>query len=496
MEHLSRHARRGQPGGSPLACVLALVAMMVSTLAGCGSSNRPLGKTLRIALYGNLGDTDPARASTPSAQFLDSLIYSGLVKFGPDLHIIPELAVSLPTISNDGRTYTFTVRQDARFADGQPCTAADVAYSLARALSPRLNSAQAPYYLGNIAGATAVELGEKKSLSGLHVVDRLTVRIRLAQPDASFLDKLALPVADVVERPRSGTGGVDLSGRLVGAGPWTLAQRQRDGTLVLAPRRHYYGNALQIKSLILKPVSSDDRAMQLYRKSALDVVRVPPGQYGSLLSRSDFHQSPALDAYYALPSANGIALAASLDRGMLIHDSLPELSPLKVIVPPAVPDYVSSAPNIVAPASGDPTSHTSIALQVDPPGDQTGQGLRRALAHQWPVARREGIRVVLLHASTAIPDPALWLALLWSRTRSTWYHSTLLYAEGLTNDPVNRMSTYSALESWALQNGLIIPLASGSIAYLINPRVQNVQVTPAGIMPENNNWSQASVAQR
>ena len=62
-----------------------------------------------------------------------------------------------------------------------------------------------------------------------------------------------------------------------------------------------------------------------------------------------------------------------------------------------------------------------------------------------------------------------------------------------TGDPVTRMDTFNQMERWALAKGLIIPLASGTESYLIKPSVQSLQVTPFGIMPDNNNWAVAGV---
>jgi hypothetical protein len=55
------------------------------------------------------------------------------------------------------------------------------------------------------------------------------------------------------------------------------------------------------------------------------------------------------------------------------------------------------------------------------------------------------------------------------------------------------MDLYSRVEDWALQRGLLLPLASGTVAYLVKSSVQSLQVTPLGLMPDNNNWSTVTV---
>lgn len=464
-------------------------------LIGCAPSSSPPSETLRLPLYGAAGIPDPALVSTPDDMFLASLLYSGLVKFSPDLHVIPELAVSIPTISNDGRTYTFTVRGDARFADGSRCTGADIAYSLARALNPGLGSWIARKYLGNIEGAARVEQGRAQRLSGVRVSHDLTVRIRLVRPDAAFLEKLASPVAYVVDRRAVGYHPIpSWSTSPAGTGPWTILRRDRNGTLTLTHRHNFYGSALQLRSLVLVPVRTQANALDQYRKGSLDAVAVPLEQYASMASRSDFHQSASLDAFYALPQhGDAVPLASSLDRGRLLQDAAPGLSPLDSVVPPAVPDYIASIPSFNPGSGGDPATLPQVSLQVEATHTVALASLRRALRRQWPGARQGGLRVRLIQASSLLPDPAAWLRIVLGQTQSHWYRTMLARSMQLTNDPVTRMSSYSEGENWALQNALIIPLATVDVAYLVKPEVQDLQVTPLGIMPQNDNWSLVTV---
>ncbi|MGI8824704.1 MAG: ABC transporter substrate-binding protein [Chloroflexota bacterium] len=463
---------------------LTLALLLVPGLTGCGSGKPTISGTLRIALSAPIRVPDPARATSPTEQFVASLLFPGLMKFSPDLHVVPELAVSIPTITAGGRTYTFTIRQDARFADGRHCTARDVAFSLSRALSPAVHSPLAPIYLGGITGARDVERGVSRRLAGVRVVDKLTLRVHLDRPDATFLQKLALPAGGVVERAAS-------SPSLAGAGAWTVSRRTRDGLLTLVPRRHFYGGSLELRSLILVPSRNDAQAIALYRKSTVDVAHVPAESWRSLQAKQDFHKSVSLDAYYAVPHGpHRTRLETSLDRDALVASVSPALSPLTSIVPPAVPDYLSSPPD---PVSHEVNTSPSVRLTMAPAGDQLSRGLRDALSRQWHVSGR-GHLVTVIHAWRSLPDPVVWLRLLLPWTHSRWYRAQLARSDQLTNDPVGRMSAYGAAENWALGKAIVIPLAGSSTAYLIKPSVQNLQVTPIGIMPVNDNWSNVGVS--
>lgn len=473
---------------------VALALLLSLLIAGCGSAHRST-EVLRLPIYDPIHTADPALASTPSDTFIASLLYSGLVKFSPDLHVIPELAVSIPTISSSGRVYTFTVRHDARFADGRQVTARDVAYSLTRAL--RLGGPRARHYLGGIEGASRLVDGQATVLSGVRVVHRLTLRIQLWQADADFLQKLAFPIASVVDRRVGGQAPLR-SWVTAGTGPWRVAQQARDGALTLVPRAHYYGPPLHLHSLVLRPVRGDDEALSLYRKNALDAARVPVEAQKGMAGHADFHQSNAPDGYYALPRGPSMtALAAKLDRDRLVRDAGFALSPLNTIVPPTVPDYVSSPPNL----PDDPTSPPVRTVRITAPRDPVARAVARALARQWPTAaggsrlnrRSNEPDVTVVRASYVLPDPGVWLRLVLPQTRSSWYRASLRHADLLTNDPVSRMDIYDQCERWALEKGFVVPLASSSLGYLIKPAVQSLQVTPLGIMPENDNWSTVDV---
>jgi hypothetical protein len=223
------------------------------------------------------------------------------------------------------------------------------------------------------------------------------------------------------------------------------------------------------------------------------VAPVPLQQYEQLSDRSDFEESPSLDAYYAMPAGGGgLPLAAQLDRDLLLQDAFPELSPLDAIVPSAVPDYNASPPTLDS--AGAPTT-AAPGADIEPvtSRDPIASALGRALSRQWHGSRHAAPTVHVVHETSLLPDPSVWLRAVLPQTRSHWFRAILARSDELTGDPITRMNGYSQIEDWALQTGLIIPLASGNLAYLIKPTVENVQVTSLGIMPENNDWSTASV---
>src|SRR5581483_6298892 len=122
----------------------ALLTIIASTIgAGTVAANNSAAPadTVRIAYTANLAYLDPAQAYTDDWWLINGTIYNGLYQF--DRNGRPQLALAAapPTISSDGKTWTFKMRTDARFSNGQPVTAGDLAYSITRSLDPHLKPA-------------------------------------------------------------------------------------------------------------------------------------------------------------------------------------------------------------------------------------------------------------------------------------------------------------------------------------------------------------------
>ncbi len=147
-----------------------------------------------------LAHNDPALDSTSLAFQVEYATCAKLLNY-PDRpgtrggHLHPEVAASMPALSPNGRTYTFTIRPGYRFSppSNQPVTAETFRYSIERALSPRmLAGAPGPLSIGDIAGESAFRAGEAEHISGIRAHGD-TLAITLVRPSSDFLQRLALP---------------------------------------------------------------------------------------------------------------------------------------------------------------------------------------------------------------------------------------------------------------------------------------------------------------
>jgi oligopeptide transport system substrate-binding protein len=272
----------------------------------------------------------------PTAQ----MIFTSLVTLDKDLKVAPDAATSWD-VAQSGVEYTFHLRPNMKFSDGQPLTAKDFAYSIDRALDPRLcpvydaqtYGPQGPQgegiagscdniaatYLTAILGATD-KLGTKGNSipslisqgddpkKGLNVIDPLTLKIRLNAPVSYFLQALTYPTAFVleqsfIENPQwAGGKWVDHLDQGGCSGPFKV-QSYGDGTqMTLVPNPAWqdaWDKHIQIQQVQRPVIYDQDQAYSDYRAGKYDYVVVPSTSYNTARGQGDFHEVPTLSTVFA-----------------------------------------------------------------------------------------------------------------------------------------------------------------------------------------------------
>jgi ABC-type oligopeptide transport system substrate-binding subunit len=325
-------------------------------------------KVLRVNLSSTDVDfVDPALAYfAPSWQLLHS-VCANLVNYPdaalPDGALLqPEVATSLPDISPDGKTYTFTLRHDYRFAppSNQPVTPQSFKDEIDRLASPSSHSPAAPF-ISVIQGVAAVQAGAASTVSGV-VASGDTLTITLTKPAEHFLSLLALPWFCAVPAGTPITAqGVD---SFASAGPYSVVSRTPGGPIVLRRNPYYVGE---------RPVTFDeiDYAVALEAEQSRQQVEagsadfaaggVPPADVNALYSqygpgsaaaaagRQQLFVHPMLETdYLALNTSRGPfadprlrkAVNFALDRPALIAQRSPHAATATdQFLPPGIPGF-------------------------------------------------------------------------------------------------------------------------------------------------------------
>ena len=173
-----------------IACVLAV---LLAWLAGC-TQEAPPHAALRRGLRADIATLDPQKAGDELSKEVLRDLFEGLTTEGDDGRAQPALAVSW-TISEDLLTYTFRLRDDARWSNGDPVVATDVLRGLRRAVDPATASPSANI-LRPIENAAEILSGSKApDALGASAPDPRTIVIRLRHPTPYLPILLANPVA-------------------------------------------------------------------------------------------------------------------------------------------------------------------------------------------------------------------------------------------------------------------------------------------------------------
>jgi len=243
-------------------------------LSGCQrgqeTSPPPTGEGV-LNLYGIDPYTlDPALSSEMTSHEYIMQIFSGLVRLDDDLEPAPDIAQSWQ-ISDDGKTYTFYLRQDVKFQDGRQVKAEDFKCSWERACDPETGSQTASTYLGDIVGAKEVLSGEREDISGVRVISDYTLEVTIDAPKAYFLSKLTYPTAFVVDRANveSGRGWWRSPN---GTGPFKLKQWDENQLLVLERNELYYGELAKVNQVVFHLWRGVP--MNMYETGEIDVAGI------------------------------------------------------------------------------------------------------------------------------------------------------------------------------------------------------------------------------
>jgi peptide/nickel transport system substrate-binding protein len=167
--------------------------------------------------------------------------------------LVPGTA-SMPVITDNGDTYTFTLRPGARFSDGQAITPADIKYTFMRLMAPAVDTGTGSYFAG-LVGGPAYLAGTSKTLPGITTTAN-TISFHLTGPDGAFLYKAALPTTCPVPAgtPMKPVTDGSLEEKYA-SGPFKLQSYSPGRQIVLAFNKNY-DQSLGVRGHVAKIVFS------------------------------------------------------------------------------------------------------------------------------------------------------------------------------------------------------------------------------------------------
>ena len=295
-----------RPTRARLTAALAAI-LAVAALGACGSQGGPAAASSASLLVRGGGpdpdSLDPQKARGFEAQSIVRDLCEGLTTLDRHAGVAPGIA-SHWSVSADGLTWTFTLRPNARWSNGERVVAADFVAGLRRLVDPATASGYAQY-ADVIANSDDIVAGRKPVTAlGVAAPDDSTVVITLGTPAPYLPALLSHPSTCPVHRPTLARDAERFArpGVMVCDGAFVLKQWVQ-GAYVLATRNHYYWNDAATRLDAVKYLITPDENAELtrYRGGQLEVTAVVPrGQFDWIRTHlaGQLHVSPQLTTYY------------------------------------------------------------------------------------------------------------------------------------------------------------------------------------------------------
>ena len=262
----------------------AMVALLVAAPVLAAEQPKQGGAAI-VTFNNDLTTLDPQVGYDWQNWSVIKSIFDGLMDYKPGTtELEPDLAESY-TVSDDGLTYTFKLRDGVKFHNGRVMTAADVKYSLERAVSPATQSPGGGYF-GAIAGYDDVVGGKATELSGVVATDDKTVTITLTRPDATFLHLMAINFGYVVPKEEVEKAGADWGKAPVGTGAFKVVEWAPGQRLVLERNKDYYRPGVPYLDKLTFEFGQDPTVAVLRIKNGeIDIVGdgIPPAQFAEIM---------------------------------------------------------------------------------------------------------------------------------------------------------------------------------------------------------------------
>jgi ABC-type oligopeptide transport system substrate-binding subunit len=331
-------------------CLLA--AALAAALWSCGDAGRSGApeSALHRGLSSDPETLDPHKARSVQAGEVLRDIGEGLLRYSAAGELSPGVAESW-TVSDDGLTYTFTLREKARWSNGDPLTAGHFAFSLRRLVDP-VTAAFYAQMLADLDNARAIIAGESAPGElGVEVVDERTLVLQLERPTPYLLSLLTHPATFPVHPGSLREHGDTFArpGTLVTNGAYTLTRWSPGSVVELSRNQHYWNDAAtSIDEVRHHVLTQEVTELNRYRAGELHITgNVPPDSFQQVKAErgDELHVAPYLGVYYYgfnltrppfkdRPQIRQ-ALSMAIDREVLVEGEAAAYS----WVPPGVDNY-------------------------------------------------------------------------------------------------------------------------------------------------------------
>ncbi len=536
--------------------VLLLSALSLLALNGCNTTNRneggastntaSAGNVLRYPLTTEPTSLDPAKVEDGTTIDLIQQVFEGLVIWSDKNEITPNLAENWD-LSPDGKTYSFHLKKGVKFHNGREMTATDFKYSLERACDPKTKSQTVQSYLKDIVGATDMNLGKAKGISGIKVVDKYTLQITLDGFKPYWLGNMTYPCAYVICKEEVERNGGEINesnlASTTGTGPFKFTEVRRNDLIQLGAFKEYHGGTPKLDGISRPIVKDAGQRLNKYQVGELDFVEISPADLdrvqGDATLKDELKSFPRAATWYIglNQEAKGSpftkrevrqAIAMAINKEEVIKVAMKGQADLANNV---IPPGIKGRNEHIQPLSFDPAKAKQLLAQAGYPDGKGFPELTFSYRNDYPqVSLAAQVVAQQLKTNLGInvqQRPMEWAQFLTERKAKTlalthlrWaadyldpqnFLSTLLHTSKKVNgqedhpengmgynnlefdrlcdagdtekDPIKRAEFYAKAEQIAIDDAPWVPIYFQRDLELIKPRVKNLKDSLFGHRP-------------
>lgn len=252
--------------------LLLLMLSMVLALCGCngGKSEKEQSSkdkdSIVVGIQNNLDSLDPHITAAAGTKEVLFNIFEGLVKPDKDGNLIPAVASDY-VVSEDGKTYTFTIRENVKFHNGSVVTAEDVKYSIERSA-------------GMIEGEEVMEISAFKNIESVNVVDASKVEVVLKVADTELISFMTVAII-----PKDYD---NQETKPVGTGPFKFVSNTFNKSFVMERFDEYWGTKAYLKTVTFKIINQASTAVTELKSGAIDIYPYLSEDLASQLGKNTY----------------------------------------------------------------------------------------------------------------------------------------------------------------------------------------------------------------
>ena len=539
-----------------LFCAIPLVVALLTLVTGCGkkeaTATTELNKTatshskvIRVGNGTEPADLDPHVVTGVQEHKIITALLEGLVTYSPTGDTAPGVAEHW-TISDDGLVYTFHLRADAKWSNGEPLTSQDFVSSFKRILTPSLGAEYA-YKLFHLVGAEEFNTGKITDFAqvGAKAIDGRTLQLTLKHRTPFLLESLKhyawfpvhIPTVEKFDGLTRKGSAWTRAGNYVGNGPFNLVEWKQNQKIVVTRSPTYWDHAtVKLDGIEFFAIDSPDTEERLFRTGKLDYAySLPLGKIETYRRENTdtYRQTPYYGTYfYRLNTTRKPlddkrvrrALALAIDRDSIIKNILRDAgqTPALNFTPPSdqftatarLSGDLAEAKRLLAEA-GYPDGKGMPAVDILFNTLDSHRVIAEAIQQMWKT--RLGINATIQNQEWKVyldsqqtlnyqvaragwigdyGDPHTFLD-MWTtgggNNQTGWSNATydrLIRSALETNTEAERMEVYQKLEAILADEVPVIPIYFYTRIYAISPKVKNWITTPL----DNRAWKWVDLA--